>query len=199
MITGESKPVEKAPGDRMIAGTINEHGSLRVEVTGTGDQTTLARIMRLVEADRAAFLLTVIAIVAALLTAIIWPLLGRPWDFTIERVVTVLVIACPHALGLAIPLVIAISTTLGARHGLLVRDRRGLEDARNLNVVVFDKTGTLTLGSHRVVAIGTAAGTDEREALRLAAGVQRDAEHPIAQALLASAKEQGVEVPPSSD
>src|SRR5690606_5710331 len=107
-------------------------------------------------ADRAAFLLTVIAIASALLTAIAWSLLGRPLDFTMERVVTVLVTACPHALGLAIPLVVAISTTLGARHGLLVRDRRGLEEARLLDVVVFDKTGTLTLGSHRVVNIGVA-------------------------------------------
>ncbi len=114
-----------------------------------------------------------------------------------ERVVTVLVIACPHALGLAIPLVIAISTTLGARHGLLVRDRRGLEEARLLNAVVFDKTGTLTLGSHRVVTIRAAEGISEHEALRLAAAVQRDAEHPIALALLTSAREQGIDVPHS--
>jgi Cu2+-exporting ATPase len=114
-----------------------------------------------------------------------------------ERVVTVLVIACPHALGLAIPLVIATSTTLGARHGLLVRDRRGLEEARLLNVVVFDKTGTLTLGSHRVVNISAAEGVSHTEALRLAAAVQRDAEHPIAQALLASAEEQDIDVPRS--
>jgi Cu2+-exporting ATPase len=211
MITGESRPINKVAGDRVIAGTVNGQGSLRVTVTGTGQKTALAGIMRLVEqaqssrsraqalADRAAFLLTIIAIASAVVTAIVWPLLGRPWDFTIERVVTVLVIACPHALGLAIPLVVAISTTLGARHGLLVRDRRGLEEARNLDVVVFDKTGTLTLGSHRVVAVSAAAGVEEREALRLAAGVQRDAEHPIAQALLASAKEQGIEVPPSSN
>ena len=211
MVTGESKPVTKAGGEKVIAGTVNGQGSLRVEVTGTGERTALAGIMRLVAdaqtsrsraqalADRAAFLLTIVAIGSAILTAIVWPLLGRPWDFTMERVVTVLVIACPHALGLAIPLVVAISTTLGARHGLLVRDRRGLEEARNLDVVVFDKTGTLTLGSHRVVALAAADGVDQHEALRLAAAVQRDAEHPIAQALLASAKEQGLEVPPSSD
>lgn len=134
MITGESKPVNKTVGETVIAGTVNGQGSLRVKVTAVAEQTALAGIMRLVEqaqtsrsraqalADRAAFMLTIIAIAAAILTAIIWPLLGRPWDFTMERVVTVLVIACPHALGLAIPLVIAISTTLGARHGLLVRD-----------------------------------------------------------------------------
>ncbi len=211
MITGESKPVEKTTGDKVIAGTVNGQGSLRVEVTGTGDQTALAGIMRLVEqaqssrsraqalADRAAFFLTIIAIASAALTAIIWPVLGRPWDFTMERVVTVLVIACPHALGLAIPLVIAISTTLGARHGLLVRDRRGLEEARLLDTVVFDKTGTLTLGSHRVVKVTVDAGVDEKDALRLAAAVQRDAEHPIANALSTSAKEQGLDVPPSRE
>ncbi len=209
MITGESKPVDKTGGEKVIAGTINGHGSLRIEVTGTGDETALAGIMRLVEqaqssrsraqalADRAAFFLTIVAIASAVLTAIVWPVLGRPWDFTMERVVTVLVIACPHALGLAIPLVIAISTTLGARQGLLVRDRRGLEEARLLNVVVFDKTGTLTLGSHRVVKISAAEGIIDHEALRLAAAVQRDAEHPIAQALLTSAKEQGIDVPKS--
>ncbi len=211
MITGESKPVDKTAGAMVIAGTVNGQGSLRIEVTGTGEETALAGIMRLVEqaqssrsraqalADRAAFFLTNIAIASAVLTAVIWPVLGRPWDFTMERVVTVLVIACPHALGLAIPLVIAISTTLGARHGLLVRDRRGLEEARLLDVVVFDKTGTLTLGSHRVVKISAAEGISNTAALRLAAAVQRDAEHPIAQALLASAGEQGIDVPRSQD
>ncbi len=211
MITGESAPVGKSTGDVVIAGTVNAQGSLRIEVTDTGDQTALAGIMRLVEqaqssrsraqalADRAAFLLTIIAITSALLTGIIWPLLGRPWDFTMERVVTVLVIACPHALGLAIPLVIAISTTLAARHGLLVRDRRGLEEARLLDVVVFDKTGTLTLGSHRVVNIHAATEIDESDALRLAAAVERDAEHPIAQALLTSATERGISIPAAQD
>src|SRR5690625_3344532 len=211
MITGESKPMDKSTGDRVIAGTVNGQGSLRIEVTGTGEETALAGIMRLVEqaqtsrsraqalADRAAFLLTIIAISSAVLTAIVWVALGRPWDFTMERVVTVLVIACPHALGLAIPLVIAISTTLGARHGLLVRDRRGLEEARLLDVIVFDKTGTLTLGSHRVVNISATEGIEDTEALRLATAVQSDAEHPIAQALLTSAKEQGIDIPKSQD
>ena len=211
MITGESNPVDKTAGEKVIAGTVNGQGSLRVEVTGTGDETALAGMMRLVEqaqssrsraqalADRAAFLLTVVAVASAAVTAIAWPLLGRPWDFTMERVVTVLVIACPHALGLAVPLVIAISTTLGARNGLLVRDRRGLEEARLLNVVVFDKTGTLTLGSHRVVRTDAADGVSGNDALRLAAAAQRDAEHPIARALLTSATEQGLDVPPSSE
>src|SRR5699024_6994880 len=133
------------------------------------------------------------------ITGIAWLVLGHSWDFTLERVVTVLVIACPHALGLAIPLVIAISTTLGAKQGLLIRDRRGLEDARLLDVVVFDKTGTLTLGSHRVVHIYPEGEATTTEALRLAAAVQRDAEHPIAKALLESAKEQAITVPASHE
>jgi Cu2+-exporting ATPase len=207
MITGESRPVEKAEGDEVIAGTINQSGSLRVEVTKTGEQTALAGIMRLVAqaqtsrsraqalADRAAFYLTLVAIGSGLLTLVVWAWLGAPWEFTIERVVTVLVIACPHALGLAIPLVVAISTTLGARNGLLVRDRRGLEEARNLNAVVFDKTGTLTLGEHRVVEMVIADGADPDELLRLAAAVEQDAEHPVARAIVESARERGLEIP----
>ncbi len=207
MITGESRPVKKRSGDAVIAGTVNGAGSLRVEVTGTGEQTALARIMRLVEAaqtsrsraqalaDRAAFSLTLVAVAAAVLTAIGWGLAGAPGAFVVERVVTVLVIACPHALGLAIPLVIAISTTLGARSGLLVRDRRGLEEARRLTTVVFDKTGTLTLGEHRVVGVGTVAGMTEEEALRLAAAVERDSEHPVAQAVVRTARERRLVLP----
>lgn len=207
MITGESRLVDKSEGDRVIAGTVNGQGSLRVEVTGTGERTALAGIMRIVEqaqqsrsraqalADRAAFLLTIVAIVAGALTLIAWSALGASLNFTITRVVTVLVIACPHALGLAVPLVIAISTTMGAQSGLLVRDRRGLEEARNLDTVVFDKTGTLTLGEHRVVNMVTISGIEQDEALRIAAAVERDSEHPIAQALLKSAREGGVTVP----
>jgi Cu2+-exporting ATPase len=211
MITGESLPVEKEEGDKVIAGTINASGSLRVEVTGTGERTALAGIMRLVEqaqtsrsraqalADRAAFFLTIVALVAGALTLVAW-LLMRPDDpaFAVERVVSVLVIACPHALGLAIPLVIAISTTLGARSGLLVRDRRGLEEARNLNAVVFDKTGTLTLGEHRVVDVTTSNGMTPDDALRLAAAMERDSEHPVARAIVASAEERGLSVPAAS-
>jgi Cu2+-exporting ATPase len=199
--------VEKVAGAAVIAGTVNGEGSLRVEVTKTGEDTALAGIMRLVAgaqasrsraqdlADRAARLLTFVAIGSAVLTAIVWTLLGAGWTYTIERVVTVLVIACPHALGLAIPLVIAISTTLGARNGLLVRNRRGLEQARLIEVVVFDKTGTLTLGEHRVVDSTVNGVLDLQAALGLAAAVERDSEHPIARALQASARERGVEVP----
>ena len=211
MITGESRPVEKREADVVIAGTVNGNGSLRVEVTKVGDRTALAGIMRLVEraqqsrsraevvADRAAFYLTIVAVASAALTAIVWTALSAPAGFTVERVVTVLVIACPHALGLAVPLVVAISTTIGARSGLLVRDRRGLEEARNVTAVVFDKTGTLTLGEHRVVALQTADGAPHDDALRIAAAVEQDAEHPLARAIVASARERGIDVPASTD
>jgi Cu2+-exporting ATPase len=209
MITGESRPVEKRAGARVVAGTVNGAGSLRVEVTGTGERTALAGIVRLVEraqasrsraqalADRAALLLTVAALASALATALGWSAAGAPGAFVVERVVTVLVIACPHALGLAIPLVVAISTTLGARAGLLVRDRRGLEEARRLTRVVFDKTGTLTLGEHRVVAVAVAGGLAEAEALRVAAAVERDSEHPVARAVVRTAEARGLAVPPA--
>jgi Cu2+-exporting ATPase len=207
MITGESRPVDKKESDKVIAGTVNGSGSLRVEVTGTGDQTALAKIMRLVEqaqssrsraqalADRAAFALTLIALGASVVTLIAWLLL-RPGDpaFAIERVVTVLVIACPHALGLAIPLVIAISTTLGARSGLLVRDRRGLEEARNVNTIVFDKTGTLTRGEFGVVDIATTDAVTPDEALALAAAIEADSEHTIAQGIVKAARERGLDI-----
>ena len=207
MITGESQPVEKREGEKVIAGTINGAGSLRVEVTGTGERTALAGIMRLVEqaqtsrsraqalADRAAQILTAVALASGVVTFFVWTVL-RPDNaaFAIERMVTVLVIACPHALGLAVPLVIAISTTIGARSGLLVRDRRGLEEARNLNAVVFDKTGTLTLGEHRVVDIATTEGTSPDDALRLAAAMERDSEHPVARAIVKSAEERNLSI-----
>ncbi len=211
MITGESRPVEKQPGDHVIAGTVNGQGSLRVEVTRTGEQTALAGIMRLVEqaqhsrsraqalADRAARLLAYAAVAAGALTGVAWTLAGAPWSYVVERVVTVLVIACPHALGLAVPLVVAISTTLGVQHGLLVRDRRGLEEARNLDIVVFDKTGTLTLAEHRVVDVATDGQINPDDALRLATAVERDSEHPVARALLLSAQERGLSVPSASE
>jgi P-type Cu2+ transporter len=207
MLTGESRPVGKNEGDKVIAATINGNGSLRVEVTGTGDRTALAGITRLVAqaqssrsraqalADRAAFVLTLVAIGSATATLVAWLALGATAAYAIERVVTVLVIACPHALGLAIPLVIAISTTLGARSGLLVRDRRGLEEARNLDTIVFDKTGTLTRGEFRVVELVTDGGVSESEALSLAAGVERDSEHTIARGIVKSAEERGVKIP----
>ncbi|HET7602929.1 MAG TPA: heavy metal translocating P-type ATPase, partial [Gemmatimonadales bacterium] len=148
---------------------------------------------------RAAFWLTVVALAAGAVTLVAWLMAGATAAYAVERLVTVLVIACPHALGLAVPLVIAISTTLGARSGLLVRDRRGLEEARLLDVVVFDKTGTLTLGAHRVVGTQVVTGGSEDEALRLAAAVERDAEHPIGQAIMASAQEHSLGVPAVTD
>ena len=210
MITGESRPVHKRVGDKVIAGTVNGTGSLRIEVTGTGERTVVAGIMRLVEqaqasrsraqalADRAAFILTLVALAAGLVTFFAWLAL-RSDDpaFAIERVVTVLVIACPHALGLAIPLVIAISTTLAAQSGLLVRDRRGLEEARNLNAVVFDKTGTLTKGEFGVVDVATIDDLTPEEALQLAAAVEADSEHTIAQGIVRGAKERGIKIPPA--
>jgi len=207
MITGESRPAHKGVGNKVIAGTVNGSGSLRIEVTGTGEHTALAGIMRLVAqaqssrsraqalADRAAFVLTLVALGAGALTLIVWLSLHAAPAFAIERLVTVLVIACPHALGLAIPLVVAISTTLAAHSGLLVRDRRGLEDARNLNAVVFDKTGTLTRGEFGVVNIVTATNLASEEALRLAAAVERDSEHTIARGIVRSAEERKLTIP----
>jgi len=209
MITGESMPASKAPGARVVAGTLNGQGSLRVEVTATGDRTFLSGIMRLVEqaqasrsrsqilADRAAVFLTFAAIGSAVITLIVWTFLKAPSAWTVERVVTVLVIACPHALGLAIPLVVAISTTLGARNGLIIRDRRGLEEARNITTVVFDKTGTLTRGEFRVTDVTTVNSIAPEEALRLAAAVERESEHTIARGIVKSAEEKGLVVPPA--
>lgn len=211
MITGESVPVDKAEGTRVIAGTVNGSGSLRVEVTGTGERTALAGIMRLVAeaqrsksgaqvlADRAAFWLTWIALGAGAVTLVAWLAAGASAATAVERLVTVLVIACPHALGLAVPLVLAISTTLGAQSGLLVRDRRGLETARLLTAVVFDKTGTLTLGEHRVVDMLTVAEVRHDDALRVAAAVERDAEHPVGRAIVASAVARDLAVARATD
>jgi len=210
MLTGESVPVDAKPGYSVIAGTVNGSGSLRVEITKTGEATALAGIMRLVEeaqnsrsraqalADRAAFWLTIIAITAGAITLVVWLSVGAETAFAIERVVTVLVVACPHALGLAVPLVIAISTTLGAQNGLLVRDRRGLEEARNLDAIVFDKTGTLTLGEFGLVTLAAVEGMDPEQALRLAASVEGDSEHTIAQSIVKEADNRGLEVPASA-
>lgn len=194
MITGESKPVHKSTGDVVIAGTANGSGSLRVEIRQVGENTALAGIMRLVEeaqksqsraqtlAQRAAFYLTVIAIGAGILTLIGWLVFTGNLADAVRNTVTVLVIACPHALGLAVPLVIAISTTLSARNGLLVRQRTALENAKDLNYVIFDKTGTLTKGEQGVVEVVT-NGISRDEAVSIAAGVEGDSEHMIAEAI----------------
>ncbi len=199
-ITGESVPVEKQTGDKVIAGTINGDGSLRVRVGATGDQTALAGIMRLVQeaqssrsgaqllADRAAGWLFYIALAVAAITAVGWTVATGFHVEVLERVVTVLVIACPHALGLAIPLVVAISTSLGAKNGILVRDRRALEAAREIDTVIFDKTGTLTEGRFGVTGMAVVSGYDESRALALVAAVEGDSEHPIARGLRVEAE-----------
>jgi Cu2+-exporting ATPase len=207
VLTGESRPVPRGPGDPVVAGAVNGEGSLHVRVTATGEGTRLSRIVRLVAdaqasksraqhlADRAARLLTYVAIIAGIATASAWTLAGAPLDFAVTRMVTVLVIACPHALGLAVPLVVAISTTVGARGGLLVRDRRALEEARSLDVVIFDKTGTLTMGEFRVVEIHTSGGMTEDDALLVAAAVELESQHPIARGIVRTAEERGVDIP----
>jgi Cu2+-exporting ATPase len=204
MITGESRPVHKRAGDQVIGGTINGAGALRVEVQRVGEQTALAGIMRLVEeaqksqsraqtlAQRAAFYLTIIAIGAGILTLIGWLIFTRSLPDAVRSAVTVLVIACPHALGLAVPLVIAISTTLSARNGLLVRSRLALENAKDLNTIIFDKTGTLTKGEQGVVALAT-TGISEDDAIRIAAGVEGDSEHVIAQAIRRYAEKRDIQ------
>jgi Cu2+-exporting ATPase len=212
MITGESRPVEKHRGNEVIAGTVNGTGSLRVRVTRTGERTMLAGIMRLVEeaqhskspaqalADKAAFWLTLVAIGMALLALVIWTLLRGFGDYTLERVVSTLVVACPHALGLAIPLVIAITTALSARNGILVRDRLALEQARSLDVVIFDKTGTLTRGEQGLAGVATAeGGLSEEQVLAQASAVEGDSEHMIARAMVASARQRNIRVLPMSD
>jgi Cu2+-exporting ATPase len=211
MITGESQPVHKMAGSKIIAGTINGDGSLRARVTATGSETALAGIMRLVEqaqqsksktqvlADKAAGWLFYIALAAAVITAIAWTIAESFNVAVLNRVVTVLVIACPHALGLAIPLVVAITTAMGARNGILVRNRLALEAAREIDVVIFDKTGTLTEGQFGVVDMATAQGWDADRALALAAALEGDSEHLIAQAIRQFAREKKLALPAISN
>lgn len=210
MVTGESRAVAKEPGDSVVAGTVAAGGSLRVRVTATGDATALSGIMRMVAAaqasasraqalaDRAAAILFYVALAAGSITLVFWWVQGDP-EGALVRTATVLVIACPHALGLAIPLVIAISTSLGARNGLLVKDRLALERARTLDTVIFDKTGTLTRGEPVLVDVAAAEGMDVERVLGLAASVEADSEHPLARAIVAGALERGVETRPATD
>jgi Cu2+-exporting ATPase len=203
MITGESKPVSKVAGASVIAGTVASGGSLRVRITAIGDQTALSGIMRLVAtaqasgsraqalADRAAAILFYVAVVSGAITFTYWWLSGDK-EHALIRTATVLIIACPHALGLAIPLVIAISTSIGAQNGLLVKDRLALERARNLDMVIFDKTGTLTRGSPAVSGVAAAPGTTEDNLIARAAAVESNSEHPLAKAIVAEGKRRGV-------
>ncbi len=208
MITGESMPVKKAPGTQVIGGTINAgSGSLRVRVTATGDETTLSGIMRLVSeaqasksrtqllADKAAGILFYAAIAAAFITLVVWTIAVGFNNVTLGRVVTVLVIACPHALGLAVPLVVAITTAMSANNGILVRDRRAMESARQIDVVIFDKTGTLTKGEQGLVDMAVSEGVSDDKALALAAAIEGDSEHIIARAIVEAAQERGLDIP----
>lgn len=212
MLTGESRPVEKAVGARVVGGAVNGEGALTVRIERTGGETYLAQVIRLVEqaqatrsrtqdlANRAAAILTWVAIGVGGGTFVIWLLFGAPLAFALERMVTVMVISCPHALGLAVPLVVAVSTELTARNGLLIRDRAAFERARALQVVVFDKTGTLTEGRFGVAAvIPLAAGFDEAAVLRLAAGLESSSEHPIAKGILRGAEARGIVPPAATD
>lgn len=204
LATGESKPVLKIEGSEVIAGTINGDGSLQVRVAKIGEQTFLAGVMRLVAeaqasksrlqvlSDKAAYYLTIVAVVTGGITLASWLAAGAGTAFAVERLVAVLVIACPHALGLAIPLVASISTTKAARNGFLVKRRLALEAARNINVVLFDKTGTLTRGEFGIDAIVSLSDVSEEVVLRLAASVNSHSEHPIAKAMVRSAAERHI-------
>ncbi len=210
MITGESRTVLRSPGDAVVAGTIATDNSVRVRVSATGEDTALAGIQRLVAeaqsssskaqalADRAAAFLFYFAAGAGVVTFIAWTLLGSLAD-AVERTVTVLVIACPHALGLAIPLVIAISTERAARAGVLIKNRMALERMRTVDVVLFDKTGTLTKGAPEVRDVAAAEGSDRDEVLALAAAVEADSEHPVARAIVTAARGRGLDVPAARD
>jgi len=201
MVTGESRPVARGAGDRVVAATVATDSSIRVRVDAVGEDTALAGIQRLVAeaqasgsraqalADRAAALLFYVALASAAITAVVWTALGQP-QFAVSQTVTVLIIACPHALGLAIPLVISISTSKSARNGILVTDRLALERMRQVDAVVFDKTGTLTKGEHRLMGLAAADGDDDR-LLALAGAVESDSEHPLARAIVAAARERG--------
>lgn len=203
MITGESKPVFKSEGDNVIGGSINGEGSIKIEVEKIGDETFLSQIVKLVKeaqesksktqnlANRAAFWLTIIAISAGAITMFVWLMFtGESFNFALARTVTVMVIACPHALGLAVPLVVAVSTALSARSGLLIRNRNAFEQSRNIQAIIFDKTGTLTKGEFGVTEIISFDNNyDEKEILKYAAAVESESEHPIAQGIVNSSKE----------
>ena len=207
IISGESLPVTKTVKGAVIAGSVNGEGTLLVKTTRTGKDTALAGIMRLVAeaqasksrtqvvADQAAFALTVIALVAGAATLIGWLIAGQSVTFAMERFVTVLVIACPHALGLAVPLVASISTTLAARNGLLIRQRTALETARTIDVVLFDKTGTLTTGLFGVVDVVAVPGKKIADVLAAAAAIEANSEHPLANAIVAKAKKLRIDIP----
>ena len=208
MLTGESKPVEKIIGDKVIAGSINGNGAIKVTVSHGAKDSYLSQVIKLVQdaqksksktqliADRAARWLTLIAIVAGITTFLVWYLSGKDLAFSIERMVTVIVICCPHALGLAVPLVVAKSTSLSAQHGLLIKNRTAFENSRKITTLVFDKTGTLTVGKFEVSKIvSISPGLSENQLLKLAAALEQNSEHPIATGILQKAKDLSLMVP----
>lgn len=208
MLTGESKPVKKEKDSKVIGGAVNSNGSLTIKVMSTGKDSYLNKVVKLVEdaqkvksktqnfADRAAKILTFVALGGGVITLVVWLLLGYPFVFALERMVTVMVISCPHALGLAVPLVVAISTSIAAQKGLLIRNRTAFENARLITTIIFDKTGTLTKGSHELQNVKLLDSTfDEKELLRLASGIEQHSEHYIAQGLLRKVKELNIEIP----
>lgn len=210
MLTGESKPVKKGINSKVIGGAVNGNGSLTIKVESTGKDSYLNKVVKLVEdaqkvksktqnfADRAAKILTFVALGGGVITLAVWLLLGFPFAFALERMVTVMVISCPHALGLAVPLVVAVSTTLSAQNGLLIRNRTAFENARLITMVIFDKTGTLTRGSHELQeVIVVNPKFDDIELLRLASGIEQHSEHYIAAGLMRKVKELDITIPKS--
>jgi Cu2+-exporting ATPase len=208
LLTGESKPVKKTKGDKVIAGSINGNGSFQVTVSHGTKDSYLAQVVKLVDdaqksksrtqllADTAAKWLTVIAIVAGLSAFFYWDLSGQSLSFAMARMVTVMVICCPHALGLAVPLVVARSTAISAKHGLLIKNRTAFENSRKITVVVFDKTGTLTVGKFEVSkVVPLQKGLEEKEVIRLAAALEQQSEHPIATGIVQKAKDWAVVIP----
>jgi len=212
MLTGESKPVEKEEKDQVIGGSVNGDGSLEVQIEGTGEESYLSRVIGMVResqaaksstqalSDRAAFWLTLVAITVGITTLVVWLALDRDVQFSIERMATVMVITCPHALGLAIPLVVAVSTSLSAKNGLLIRNRTAFENARKITTVLFDKTGTLTRGSFEVTDITvTGESLSQERVIELAASLEQNSEHPIAMGIVDKAQKMGVELEEVSD
>jgi Cu2+-exporting ATPase len=209
MLTGESVPVKKQKGEKVIAGSINGNGSLKVEVSHASKDSYLSRVVKLVDdaqktksktqllADKAAKILTIIALIAGFATFFFWWLVAKETSvFALERMVTVIVICCPHALGLAVPLVVAISTSLSAKNGLLIKNRTAFENARKITTIIFDKTGTLTFGKFQVARIKSLqASMDEKEIIRMAAALEQNSEHPIATGIISKAKELVISIP----
>lgn len=210
MLTGESKPVKKVTDNKVIGGSVNGNGSLKIKVASTGKDSYLNKVIKLVEdaqrvksktqhlADRAAKVLTFVALGGGVITLVVWLTLGFDFVYALERMVTVMVISCPHALGLAVPLVVAISTTLSAQHGLLIRNRTAFENSRLITTIIFDKTGTLTKGTHALQEVAVLDKSyDEKELLGLASGIEQHSEHYISVGVIRKAREQGISIPRS--